>query len=495
MTEREHVLIVDDDPDVVAILERVLRKHGYDTTTAASGSEALKLVGEQTFSVAIVDNRLGDAEGVELIKPFKQASSDLSVIIVTGHTSFETALQAINFGASALVAKPIDFDQLLAKIGECTLNQRLFRQNRLLYEAARRELSERTRAEEALRESNELLERVFNNTYILIAHLDRKFTFIRVNRAYADAGGHPMEFFPGKSHFDLYPHEKNETIFREVVRTGEQYFAFENGLVSNKANEATFWDWSLQPIKNDAGKVEELVLCLLDVTRRKHVQEELRSLAAQLSHAEETERRRIAAALHDYIGQSLALSQIMLGALKAEAPGQEFSGRIDDVRELIDRSLEDTRSLIFQLSPPVLYEVGLEAALERLAEETQNRHGVRMRFRDDRRRQDIDETTRVVLFQAARELVINAVRHADAGEIRVSVRHIDGSIQITVADNGCGFDTTHAPRIQHDGGFGLYNISERLDRLGGRLELLSRPGKGTTCKLVAPASAAITKKE
>ncbi len=133
-----------------------------------------------------------------------------------------------------------------------------------------RDITDREQAVEALRETNELLEKIFSTTHLSIAYLDPDFNFMHVNRAYAAAGGHDEAFFVGKNHFDLYPHPENEAIFRRVVETGEAYSTLAKPFEYPDQPElgVTYWDWTLQPVKDAAGAVEALLLCLLDVTER-----------------------------------------------------------------------------------------------------------------------------------------------------------------------------------------------------------------------------------
>jgi len=140
------------------------------------------------------------------------------------------------------------------------------------------------------RTSEELLEKVFSSIGILIAYLDRDFRFVRVNRAYAEAYGKTPEFFVGKNHFELYPDEENERIFRRVVETGEPYVAYEKPFVyaHNPERGVTFWDWSLQPVLEDDGTVSSLVLGLVDVTRRVLAREAARKEAAFRKGIEES---------------------------------------------------------------------------------------------------------------------------------------------------------------------------------------------------------------
>ncbi len=148
---------------------------------------------------------------------------------------------------------------------------------------AMEDVTQRKRAEEQRLEAHGLLESIFSTTHLLIAYLDRDFNFIRVNRAYADADEREVGFFPGKSHFKLYPNPENEVIFRRVVRTGQPYFAYEKPFQYADVPErgTTYWDWSLVPVKDAQGQVEGLILSVVDVTERVRTEQELRSSEAR----------------------------------------------------------------------------------------------------------------------------------------------------------------------------------------------------------------------
>jgi len=148
------------------------------------------------------------------------------------------------------------------------------------------QVAERQRAEEALRETNALLERVFETTQVSLAYIDTNFRFLRVNRAYAEHDQRSPDFFPGKNHFDLYPNTENEAIFRRVVQTGEpvEFYGKPFTYASNPERGVSYWDWSLLPVKNAAGQVEGLLLCLVDVTQREVAERRARQHQAELAH-------------------------------------------------------------------------------------------------------------------------------------------------------------------------------------------------------------------
>ena len=216
-------------------------------------------------------------------------------------------------------------------------------------------------------------------------------------------------------------------------------------------------------------------------------QRQLKSLASQLSLTEELERRRIAIELHDRISQFLVISKVKLETLCESAPG-ELAKAISEVCDSLDQTIQNTRLLTSDLSSPILYELGFEAAVsEWLAEQIQQKHGITTEFEDDGQSKPLDENIRVLLFRDVRELLINVVKHAQAHKVKVSVRKVGGNVHVSVEDDGVGFDFAEVSSIaSKTGGFGLFSIRERLEQLEGYLEVESKPGHGTRVTLIAP---------
>jgi PAS domain S-box-containing protein len=141
-----------------------------------------------------------------------------------------------------------------------------------------KEIERHKKTSQDLIQNTELLETVFATTHFMIAYMDKDFRFIKVNQAYADTAGQPADFFKGKNHFELYPNAENELIFRQVRETGEPYNVLEKPFEYPDHPDwgITYWDWSLHPVKDEAGTVMGLVLGLVDVTDRKFAQDALR---------------------------------------------------------------------------------------------------------------------------------------------------------------------------------------------------------------------------
>ncbi len=152
------ILIIDDDEGTRRSLSLIFEKKGYEIETAGTGREALEKAQERFFNLALLDIKLPDMEGTGLLALLREMHPDMVVILVTGYASLETAVRALNEGASAYITKPLNMRKLLAIVGEALEKQCLVLENRRLYQEVQRELAERKRAEETLRQRNRELE-------------------------------------------------------------------------------------------------------------------------------------------------------------------------------------------------------------------------------------------------------------------------------------------------------------------------------------------------
>jgi len=259
---------------------------------------------------------------------------------------------------------------------------------------------------------------------------------------------------------------------------------------------ARFWaNVLLTALRDTAGQLRGFSKVTHDVSQLRHAEEELaasrtevRSLATELAVAEARERRRIAADLHDHVGQDLSAVKLRLELLQRSVPLGAHARLVEEIRELLERAIVDMWSLMFELSPPFLYEQGLAAALKWLIRQIRQHEGLAIDFEGDDEGEPLPNDVRGILFQATRELLTNVVKHARATRAKVTLRVEHGRATIDVEDDGVGCDLSHSGSrpSQDSGGFGLAHIRERLTQLGGRFELRSGPGLGTTITISAP---------
>lgn len=292
--------------------------------------------------------------------------------------------------------------------------------------------------------------------------------------------------------------EAEAMAFLAQLAGGAQVDSFETQRVTRDGRVLDVW-LTITILRDDRGKPIAVATTERDVTERNKAeqvlrdnQQRLRSLTSALSLAEERERRRIASDLHEQVGGTLAAVKIKLGQLlQAAAAEPGFDQALREIRELIETTIRTTRSLTFDLASPILYEIGLEAALERLADELQEQHGVRRHFEDDGRRKPMPHESQVVLFHTVRELLTNVAKHAHAGSVHVSIRRDGSDVRIDVEDDGVGFETPDVGfHVSRSGGFGLFHAGQRLTHLGGSLEVRSASGHGTTVTVIAPLAGA-----
>lgn len=517
------------------------------------------------------------------------------------------------------------------------------------------DITERKKAEERLRESrqrlaesNQVMDAILQHTHMMAAFLDPEFNFIWVNRAYADTCKHDPSFFPGKNHFELYPHEENQAIFQRVVDTGEPFFVaakpFE--FPDQTQRGLTYWDWSLIPVKDAAKKVTGLVFTLaevtdqikvklklqerekqfrslvettkavaweleteplrvnymsprvhdltgypsdmwkdfdfwaqtihpddrewctrffqtetakgkdhefeyrmitadgrtiwikelctvvmeegtpvlfrgyfFDITERKRSEKALReseakirklnetlerrvakrtaeleertrqlqALALELSNTENRERRQIASILHDDFQQQLAYMKLELGLIGKDNADKKVGQRLAFLLTLISDCINKSRNLSYELNPPCLNRDGLLPALESLAWDMKQKHGLEVTVRTQPGADPGSPALASTLYRSTKELLVNVVKHAGVNQALLDVGCQNGMIYIRVEDFGQGFNyETARIRQGRDGGFGLFSIDDRITFLGGSLSIKTSPGKGCRIVLMVP---------
>lgn len=236
----------------------------------------------------------------------------------------------------------------------------------------------------------------------------------------------------------------------------------------------------------------------VEIKVRKHAekqllayQKQLQQLSSQISLIEEREKRRIASELHDCIGQTLALTKIKLKSLRKLSGSEESKSIIEEILRLVDQTIKGARTLTFELSPPILYELGICHAVQWLVDQFNEQQDIKIIL--DKYEGDIslDSSVRFILFQALRELLMNIVKHSQATKVSINMSVVKGNLKIVVEDNGIGF-----PESSHIySGYGLFNIRERMNHINGHFEIIPRANnKGTRATLMASLKLSETKK-
>jgi PAS domain S-box-containing protein len=215
---------------------------------------------------------------------------------------------------------------------------------------------------------------------------------------------------------------------------------------------------------------------------------QLRALAGELTTAELRERKRVSKILHDGLQQDLAVAKLQVGSLTRQINCPQLKQEAEAIEKLLAESIDMSRSLSADLSPPILHESGLEGGLEWLVRRLLDKHGFNVDLFIDTRI-ELPEDAKVLVFESVRELLFNAVKHAKVSRAEVRVQQMEGDgVRIAVSDEGVGFDPAGLKAAGEKGvGFGLFSISERIGLLGGEFKVNSTPGKGSRFVLTIPS--------
>ena len=246
------------------------------------------------------------------------------------------------------------------------------------------------------------------------------------------------------------------------------------------------------------GRPEKASVVLSDITEMKRIesqlleyQKKLKGLSIQLSKTQETERRKLASRLHDSVSQELFVAQLQLNALAKKMNDEDQALQLNRIRDQIQKIIKDTKTLIFDLSPPVLYDFGLRAAIESLGESIARGHGISIQtlFAEDT--DNLDNDINIILYRSINELIHNTLKHACADNIFISASVNDQQLLVDFQDDGIGFDAEHAQTNAADHkGFGLFDIREKINHLGGSLEIDSVEGSGARVSIKLPIAEA-----
>lgn len=390
-----------------------------------------------------------------------------------------------------------------------------------------RDVSERKKADLAVRTSEERYRRIFESSFISLQELeisrfmacinDLKSQGMRDIRHYLQV--HPEFVWKAISMAQII--DINDATLKmygaknkeELIASTDKLFceespALREGLIALAEGKSSFQAESVHHTLqggdinvllqiNFLAKQRDLnriLVSIIDITKVKSAetklleyQEQLRSLTNELLTKEENERQKLGMYLHDRIGQSLSALKMQLSMLASESTAADDREKFDRLLQQINDTIHDTRVLSYELSPIILHELGLEVALGWLAEQTQKQHNMAVSFKSDKKAKQLDESLKIIVYRAVSELLNNVVKHAKADNAAVSIKGKNGQLQITVEDNGIGFDPAEIEGIAGtERGFGLFSIRERLHYLGGSVYIKSAPHKGTRITLLAP---------
>lgn len=389
------------------------------------------------------------------------------------------------------------------------------------------DITERKAAEERLFEAHALIDSLLLGAPIGFCYLNRELRYERINPRLAELNGLPVEAHLGKHVSEIVP-TLADTVYdvtNRILSTGRPIMNHEfSGETAAAPGMIRYWNENWYPVYDQGGEIRGFGVVVEDVTERKgaeaalreaqqrlqewnvkleqavnvktaeliHSEDRLRAMATELNLAEQRERKRLATELHDHLQQTLVLGKLKMGQGKRLAAAMPALAQvIEETDAVFSEALHYTRTLVAELSPPVLRDHGLAAGLNWLAD-YMKKHEVSVTVilpKDDGL--SLPEDQSMLLFQSVRELLINPWKHGGTGQATVTMERSAGLLRIQVCDEGAGFD---APAVGLAAGsgisskFGLLSIRERMRALGGSFEIDSKPNQGTRATLTLPVA-------
>lgn len=362
-------------------------------------------------------------------------------------------------------------------------------------------------AEVAQREGDRRVRLVIDQLPMLIWANEGDLNCTMVNKTYREFVGLPEDACTGLQWLErLHPDDRDayREAFNEQLRLRRPFY----GICRARRSDGA-WRWMethAQPYFDDDGALIRVVGSTLDITERKAAEDALKEshqvlgeyadqlgqLTSALALAEQRERERLAKLLHDHlqqllVGATFGMDRLERG-LASGAPAADGLDAAANVKKLLQEAIDAARTLVADLSPPILHEGGLKPAFEWLARWMEQTHHLFVALWVDTDVEPTREDLRRVLFESVREALFNVVKHADCDSAQVRIDlDPEARLRISIRDHGEGFDVARLDDGAREGtGFGLLAMRERLRRLGGACGIESTPGAGTCITLSVP---------
>ncbi len=478
------ILLVDDNPDNLKLLARILTEDSFRIRASDSGRYALKSIKHDPPDLILLDVRMPGMDGYEVCRRLKAdpLHADIPVIFISALREEESKVKSFDLGGVDYITKPFQPQEILARV---RTHLSMSRMQRHLEDM----VQERTSKLQAAREHFQRLFELASDAFFI--H-DMDGTIIDVNQQACTSLRYTREEVLQLKASDIETAVSHEQI-RDIANRVDRGQHVLSEAIHRRKDGSTF------PVEVNMGLFQEeepkLFLTIArDISERKLAEQQLlenqaqlKSLASELVLAEERERNRIAVHLHDDVCQNLAYSKMKVQILREALKDQVLLNDMTEVSDTLTQMMQDVQTLTFELSSPVLTELGLEAAVsDWLTGQVEQKYGISATLTDDGQVKPLEKDIQALLFRSIRELLVNTAKHSQANNIQVDMSREENQIVICLEDDGIGFCPEQVVIGKDAGGFGLFSIRERLSHMGGILEIDSSPGHGCKSILRAP---------
>ncbi len=443
------ILVVDDDRGLLRLIEKTLRREGYAVSTAASGAEALEWLGRNRADLMLLDLKLQDLEGKELINHLDAVDRRTPFVIITGQGDERVAVEMMKRGALDYLVKDVRFQEFVPTVVKRALEW-LAQQEKL------------AAAEYALAVSEVRYRRLFETAQDGILLLDAETGQINeANQFMLDLLGFSLAEIVGKKLWEIGAFKDvaaSRAAFRKLQKMG--YVRYEDLPLETKDGRQIAVEFVSNVYPEDSRKV---IQCnVRNITERKRLEQEVLNIS-------DREQRRIGQDLHDGLGQQLTGIELMSRVLEQRLAGRSKADarHAAEIARYVRESIHQTRMLARGLSPVELEAEGLMSALRELATNTGNLFKVKCEFICRTPVLLEDHAAATHLFRIAQEAVSNSIRHGKASRVLIQLGFTEGKIILVVKDFGAGFAKTPSGKP----GMGLRIMQYRAGMIGGSLAI------------------------
>lgn len=458
-------MVIDDEIDVMTPLCDFLSELGYEVMGYVSGKDALEALKEKEFALLLTDLIMPEVDGITLLKSAQEIDPHLMCIVITGHSTIQTAVEAMKVGAFDYIMKPLDWKIL-------------------------RPMLSRAMEVRRLRKSEEKYRAIVEDQTELICRWRPDGTITFVNEVCCRYFNKPYQELIGRTFKQFITAEDYEELKKHIAALNKEnpVALIEHRLIL-PVGEIHWQHWTNRAIFDEQDNIVEFQSVGRDITDRKKAEEELRisrdqlrELTKRLSEAEENERHRIACELHDQVGQNLTALGINLNMLRNQLSDKltvEIDSRLNDSMKILEETAKRIRDVMADLRPSVLDDYGLMAAICWYSDQFSKRTKLSIIVQGEELIPRLPLEVEITLFRITQEVLTNVAKHAMASKVMINLAEVAGKARLVIIDDGMGFKPAGFYLSKEKNGWGLLNIKERTEALGGKLIVESEPGKGT----------------
>ncbi len=493
------ILAIDDNELNLELLHYIIQKYYPDFVMlkALNGKDGVTMAKEENPELILLDILMPGLNGYDVCKILKSDVKTINIPVIMisalGWKS-EERIKGLDAGADAFISKPFDNNELRAQINVAlrikAVEDLLRKRNENLELSIKAQTNKYLQREERFLQISEHVRQFYWET-------DEEGIVVYISPVIENILKiSPLEIIGKMKYTELFQLDEDN----DVIQLSKDSKIKEVEIVLNVNKTKTWLAFNSFPYFNSEGKYTGNRGVCFDITIRKlaeieqkknlrkieRYQRKLKDLNKEISLVEERERRRIAENLHDGLGQTLSLAYIKLSSVDETNFSPEVIETINTTSELINKAIRESRTLTYDLSPPILYELGLISALKWRLDQVEQKHNMHTIIYGENIELQIKKEYTILFYRIFSELIQNIVKHAKASKIILRINQIENKYRFVLEDNGIGIDRENRNKIS---GFGLMSIKERLESLNGHFFLKSESGKGTKAIIEFPVSA------